>query len=340
MLDVNGYVLPGTRDPYESCGERGFKKCLSHDYGKGFTQRCHRLACNRCVRRAGQRIARKIKRRLWLMCLKIKFETKGRKNPLPSHILESIPAGDIFYTFSKQKQTRLYKIFRVMAGITGGMDITHLWRFTAGKVEPYHSPHNHLIGLGWINDGGVVRKAILEKYGVDVVYKKIDTLKNRDAVYFVANYLLSHCAVKKDKAAYRWFGILANNKISNRKLKEYRDEEFIEEDKAIKKSTSCPECHESLYPAKINRSYPNWRSVLEELPEIANGCKVPPDLFHTINFLAGEKMVFYSEDYTEIYQKTKKQRDEERAMRHPEIFDKDKIARRTKENHKIKEFFS
>jgi hypothetical protein len=239
MLDFQGYTLPGGADAYETCGKWRFSKCREHNYGKRISHSCHRLSCPVCVDKAGQRTAKKIERRVCLYGLIIQKTSNKRRNPKPSHVIESIPADDIFWSYSKSKQQRILKEMRKIAGIQGGVSITHYWRFETGKTKPYVSIHNHLICYGWISP--TAKKDIYKKFGVNVVYHKPinGTLRDRKNVFSVAFYLLSHCAIKNHKHSGHWFGELSYRKIKNSYLKQFRDGDYILEDEDIEKSKSC-----------------------------------------------------------------------------------------------------
>jgi len=319
MMDYKGFKLPATSDPYATCGKFRYAMCPIDNQVKRFKHTCHRLSCPICVRKAGQRIATKIQRRIWLYSLMVKELSHSRKNPLPSHVIESIPANSKFWNYSKQKQNRIFNEMRKIAGITAGSEITHLWRFRKGKTKAYLGIHNHLIAFGWIN--GNASKEIKEKFDIDVIYHKVEhgTLKKREDVFLVAYYLLSHCAVKNNKHSLRWFGELSYRKISNSYLKQFRDEQFIDEDNEIEKSKSCKICDGRLLPAKINKKFSNWVSFMPPPDDIDEGCEVINGLFSIIDFFE-EKMVFYENNYDEIYHKTRRELDEERQERNPLIY--------------------
>ncbi len=258
MLDFQGYVLPGSADAYETCGKWRFSKCREHNYGKRIVHSCNRLSCPICVQKAGQKIAKKIERRICLYGLMVQKTTNQRRNPKPSHVVESITADDIFWSYSKSKQQRILKEMRKIAGIQGGVSITHYWRFESGKTKPYVSIHNHLICYGWISS--TAKKDIFKKFGINVVYHKPinGTLHERKNIFSVAFYLLSHCAIKNHKHSGHWFGDLSYRKVSNSYLKRFRDDDYILEDEDIEKSKSCKLCGEVLVPAKINKDFKNW----------------------------------------------------------------------------------
>ncbi|MCJ8305442.1 MAG: hypothetical protein HRU07_00140 [Nitrosopumilus sp.] len=322
MLDFQGYTLPGSADQYETCGKWRFSKCRDYNYGKRIVHSCNRLSCPVCVQKAGMRIAKKIERRIWLYRLMIQKTTNQKRNSKPSHVVESIPADDIFWSYSKSKQQRILKQMRRIAGITGGVSITHYWRFETGKTKPYVSIHNHLIAFGWISP--TAKEDIYKKFGINVVYHKPikGTLHERKNVFSVAFYLLSHCAIKNHKHSVHWFGELSYRKIKNSYLKKFRDDNYILEDEDIEKSKSCKLCGETLVPAKINKDYHNWQGFLPDDDAMSEGCMFAEGLLLEIDMISGEKMEFYDESYHTIHHKTKKQRELERIENNPLIYNR------------------
>ena len=120
MMDIDGWKLPATFDKYNICGKAGYKTCQVDNIGKRFVYHCGRLGCEIFAKRAGARMAKKIERRIWLYGLRIKHLSKGRKNPLPSHVIEAIDPKSEFWDWSKQKQVSTLKKIRKLAGISGG----------------------------------------------------------------------------------------------------------------------------------------------------------------------------------------------------------------------------
>jgi len=311
MMDFQGFTLPGNSDSYKTCGTWRFSVCREHSYGKRIIHSCNRLSCPTCVKKAGQRIAKKIERRIWLYGLMIQKQSNQRRNPKPSHIIESIPADDIFWKWSKSKQQRVLKEMRRIAGITGGVSITHYWRFEAQKKNPYVSIHNHLIAFGWVSP--TAKQDVFKKFGVNVVYHKPEggTLFNRKNVFLVTYYLLSHCAIKKDKHSGHWFGDLSYRKVKNSYLKQFRDDVYIDEDAEIEKSKSCKMCGELLVPAKLNKHFHNWQGFLPDDEDMDNGCMFPDGLLLELDFFS-EKMEFYTSNYTMIHHRTRREINKER----------------------------
>ena len=120
MLDYKGYSLPGVADPHPTCGSWRFSKCPDHDYIKRINHSCNMMSCPIYVRKAGSRIATKIGKRIWQFGLGEQSITKGRKNPKPSHVIESIGAGSEFWGYSASKKQRTLSQMRKLAGIRGG----------------------------------------------------------------------------------------------------------------------------------------------------------------------------------------------------------------------------
>lgn len=334
MLGHNGYVLPGHADPHPTCGKWRFSKCLDHNYGKRSKHSCNRLACSYCVRQAGAKIAKKIEKRIWLWKLMTESISNNRKNPKPSHVIESIPAGDIFWTYHKSKQQRIKKDMRKIAGIKAGVSISHNWRFEQNKTEPYLSIHDHLICFGWISQ--TAAKDIFQKYGINVVYHKpkSGTLHKRKNVFSVAFYLLSHASIKNNKHSVHWFGELSYRKVSNQYLARYRDLKYVEEDEAIEKSKSCVLCGLRLMPAKIDRNFKNWANYMPDGEEQMKGCMFMNGLLLSLD-LVTEKMEFYTDDYDVIHHKTRKELLEEQIARRPDMYGPELVMRRQNQNQTL-----
>jgi len=322
MIDVDGWKLPATFDSYNICGKGNFKICSIDNVARRFVYHCGRIGCEVCAKRAGSRIAKKIERRIWLYSLRTKRHSKGRKNPLPSHGIEAIDPKSEFWTFSKQKQTVILKKMRKIAGITGGVEINHLWAFDKLDLKPFYRPHRHLIFYGWIKENA--SQLIKEQLGIDVVYHKVKngTLRNRVDVFAVAFYQLSHCAVSHNKHSLKWFGSLANNKLSNKTLEQYKDEEYILQDEEIERNKCCPVCCERLVPARINTFLENWRDWIPPIKQQEKGWGFESGLFISVDFNKGGKIPYYDENYQVFYKQTIRERKEIRESKRPDLYAK------------------
>jgi len=322
MMDKDGWKLPATFDSYNICGKGFFKICSSDKFVKRFVYHCGRIGCEVCAKRAGARIAKKIERRVWLYGLRTRHLSKGRRNPLPSHVIEAIDPKDEFWNLSKEKQTSLLKKMRKLAGISGGVEINHLWTFDKSDLKPIYRPHKHLIAYGWIKPNAC--ELIKEKFGINLVYHKVrnGTLRNRVDVFAVAYYQLSHCAVNHRKHSLKWFGDMSYNKISNKTLEQYKDEEYRLQDEEIERSKCCPLCNERLIPAKINKLFDDWRRWIPPISVLENGYEFDDGLFLSVDFVQGEKIPYYDENYQEIFKQTIKETKEMRESKRPDLYDK------------------
>ena len=323
MIDVDGSKLPATFDSYNICGKGFFKICqLGCNFARRFVYHCGRIGCEVCAKRAGARLAKKIERRIWLYGLRTKHITKGRKTPLPSHVIEAIDPKSEFWNFPKEKQNRILKKMRIIAGISGGCVINHLWAFDKSDLKPIYRPHKHLIAFGWIKENA--NQLIKEKFGIDVVYHKVrnGTLRNRVDVFAVAFYQLSHCAVKSNKHSVKYFGSLSYNKISNKTLEQYKDEEYILQDEEIEKTKCCSLCTVRLIPAKIDKTLENWRDWIPPIDIQEQGFSFDSGLFLSVDFIKGEKIPYYDESYQVYYKQTLRERKEIREVKRPDLYAK------------------
>lgn len=305
MPDHDGYKLPGCAQKYTTCGLVRFMACENHDHAKRVRHNCGRLSCHVCVRPAASRIARKLARRTWLWRHMIQSETQLKKNPLPSHVIESIPANSVFWTYSKSKQARLRAEFRKIAGLEGGVSISHLWRFTHdGKKRPRYSPHEHLLVYGWVAEDAY--KKILERYGIKCIYHKVKngTMETEADVFRVALYLLSHCAVRARSHSYKWFGDLSYAKISNEVLDRFKSLDQLTDDASIEKSKSCPHCGARLVPARLTVEGLDRRAEWPPDDDQERGCAWPPGFLEILN-LKVDRLTCYNEDWTPELVKTR-----------------------------------
>ena len=329
MLSKDGWKLPATFDSYNICGKLGFKACFADGIGKGFVYHCGRIGCEVCAKRAGARIAKKIERRITLYSLRIQKLSKGRRTPLSSHVIEAVNPNSEFWDYTKEKQNRLLKRMRVIAGISGGCVINHPWRFDKSDLTPFYSPHKHLIAFGWVAKDAT--ELIKEELGIDVIYHKVKngTLRHRVDVFGVAYYQLSHCAVSHKKWSLQWFGNLANNKISNKTLEQYKDEEYLLQDEEIEKSKCCTVCCERLVPAKINTQFDHWREKLNSIENKEDFFEFTNGLLLSVDFINGEKIPYYSIEKTELgdmwqvhYKQNLKERKLVRELARPDLYAK------------------
>jgi len=237
-------------------------------------------------------------------------------------VIEAIEPKSDFWNYPKEKQNRILKKMRILAGISGGVVINHLWRFDKSDLTPIYSPHKHLICYGWIKENA--SELIKEQLGIDVVYHKVKngTLRNRVDVFAVAFYQLSHCAVNHRKHSLQWFGNMANNKLSNKTLEQYKDEEYILQDEEIERSKCCPVCCERLTPAKIDIFFDNWRRWIPPIEQQEEGFEFGSGLFLSLNFVEGEKIPYYDENYQVHYKQTKKEALELKKLERPDLYDK------------------
>jgi len=322
MIDVDGWKLPATFNKYNICGKGFFKKCPNHKFVRRFVYHCGRIGCEVCAKRAGARASKKIERRIWLYGLKVRHDTKGRRKPFPSHIIEAIDPKDDFWNWKKQKQIETLKKIRKKVGITGGAEINHLWAFDKSDLRPFYRPHKHLIAYGWLKSNA--SKLIEKEFGIKLVYHKVKdgTLYSRLDVFAVAYYQLSHTAVKRDKHSIKWFGDLAYNKISNKTLEKYKDEEYITQDDIIEKTKRCDYCNEKLIPAMIDECCKDWRSCIPPPDELEAGCVFSHGLFVAVDFYKGEKMPYYNEEFDLIYKKPKNEELELKKIKRPDLYDR------------------
>ena len=322
MMDKDGWKLPATFQAYNICGKGYYKACLVDKFAKRFIYHCGRIGCEICAKRAGSRIAKKIERRITLYSLRMKKITKGRYNPLASHVIESIEPNSEFWNWSKEKQNRILKRMRIIAGISGGCVINHLWRFDKSDLTPIYSPHKHLIAFGWIKPNA--SQLIKEELGIDVVYHKVrnGTLRNRVDVFAVAFYQLSHCAVNHKKHSVQWFGELANNKLSNKTLEQYKDEEYLLQDEEIERSKCCPICSERLHPCKINKTFDDWREFIPPIDLQNDGFEFESGLFLSLDFVNGEKISYYDDGYDVLYKETLMEQKEKQEALRPDLYAK------------------
>jgi len=320
MVDVDGWKLPATFNKYNICGKGFFKRCREDNFVRKYVYHCGRLGCEVCAKRAGARASKKIEKRIWLYGLRIQKISKGRRNPLPSHIIEAVDAKDDFWKLPKEKQTTLLKKIRKEVGLIGGAEINHLWAFDKSDLKPFFRPHKHLIAYGWLRSDA--HEIIKEKFGINMVYHKVagGTLRTRLDVFAVAFYQLSHTAVKHDKHSIKWFGELSYRKISNKTLEKFKDQEYLDQDNEIEKTKSCDCCHERLIPAKIDDKLRDWRERMPPPDELEKGCVFSHGLFISVDFFKGDKMPYYNEEFEEDYKLKKSEAEELKKLAKPELY--------------------
>jgi len=226
----DGWHLPGTEEPKETCGQWITVGCLdvaahaktrldgqSHAgkiYAKRFQKSCFRADCKTCSSRWAKREASKAARRIERYS---KLTGKG-----PIHLVASPPYKD-WNLDHKVLRKNLYKMMKEV-GVKGGACIYHPFRYNKELNEWYYSPHFQIICFGWVTNVGK------NYYKTGWVVKNLGV---RKTVYGTIHYLLTHTGIKKGKHSLVWFGRLSYSKLIMPK----------EPRKHL-----CPVCETPLYP--------------------------------------------------------------------------------------------
>jgi len=87
----------------------------------------------------------------------------------------------------------------------------------------------------------------------------------------------------------------------------------------------CDVCGEKLIPAKINEFYGDWRRCIPPPEKLEVGCVFESRLFVSVDFVKGEKIPYYDENYEVTYKNTKKEKLELKKLVRPDLYDKKTI---------------
>jgi len=99
-------------------------------------------------------------------------------------------------------------------GVKGGCIIEHPWRQNKKTKEWYYSPHYHSLGVGWVS--GSKARHYEKTYGILV--KNINPTKKR-SVFGTIYYQLTHAVYRPNKHSISWFGVMAYNNLSVKRVK-------------------------------------------------------------------------------------------------------------------------
>jgi len=226
----DGHRVPGHLHSYKSCGHYITKSCLDRPEHTALGHpkviplvkvpfQCGRISCQTCFSASIQKMAMEITNRMWSYALFKKSKLHAnRRERIFNHIVVSIPSSDwpLLNHPSGVRKLR-EKMIRMLedVGITGGIQITHLWRFIRNLESGYFSPHVHVIGLGWIDALKVKANYDNTKY----IIKKLSDFRTHGDLFNVSRYLLSHSSVQEKKHTVRYFGEAHNTKFRSLSLR-------------------------------------------------------------------------------------------------------------------------
>jgi len=126
---------------------------------------------------------------------------------------------------------------------------------------------------------------------------------------------------EKYSSVRRWKRNLIS-KNHNKTLEQYKDEEYILQDEEIERSKCCPICCERLTPAKIDITFDNWRRYIPPIDIQEKGFEFDSGLFLSVDFVEGEKIPYYDENYQVHYKQTLRERKEIRELERPDLYTK------------------
>lgn len=215
------YHLPGSGEPYDSCGSVKF---LIHCPQCGNTtpalNYCDRKECPSCYTHWATRRAKVATEKL-----ESGFrQMSGRYRP--RHVIVSLPASTWDLPYNDVLTIAREILCKSARGSYGGTYVGHPWRFEDSQGEPLdwkhcdlniealapmyegyavYRPHVHFIMFGWMAPS----EEVYQETGV--VIHTIDVLPTEGDVFGCIRYQLTHCGVDQEHHAIRWFGNMSYN---------------------------------------------------------------------------------------------------------------------------------
>lgn len=237
--DLETAVLPGHGDPGPDCGSPVMYHCRTCGETFPVDSSCMMRECPSCYQKWAGAEGRRAGLRTWYGA-RLVLEKRGLRRVRVVHCIvsrERRPDDDL-------ETVRKWAIRTVKRhGIRGGLIVVHPWRQDDDeRFVPDGHIHVHVVGMA---DGD-----IRAGDGSDgTVFKHIPNPKTGDFRGFqrardvgaCVKYLLTHCAVVKDRHALTWFGWLSYNMLSSETLEKYAPETVETE----RKNPPCPSCGSS-----------------------------------------------------------------------------------------------
>ena len=210
VISHDGWHLPGTKEPYGTCGLWATTGCLnvtkhvelradgeSHAgkiYIKHFQRCCFKADCKKCYLKWAKREAHKSARRIE------RYQELSGKQPI--HVIVS-PPSSAWEKEIKSWRKEVYKIIKKVK-VRGGACIYHPFRYNKELNEWYYSPHFHVLCFGWLIDVGK------EYAKTGYVIKNLGV---RKTIYGTIYYQLTHAGIHKGRHSLVWFGSLSYSKL-------------------------------------------------------------------------------------------------------------------------------
>jgi len=201
-VEWDGWHMTGYDEPLPLCGQWGWRGCLEHHKhenrkieAQSYKMKCIRSKCKSCygswIARETSKASKRIK----------KFEMWFAGRDKLKHVIVSVPRWE-----QGKPLEELRKDMRKLckrAGLRGGFDVIHPFRFKDGKW--FFSPHFHVMAYGWVQ-------------GTENIFKdKGWIIKNkglRKSVKGTISYILSHAGIKKRRHTLTWWGELSYSKLT------------------------------------------------------------------------------------------------------------------------------
>ena len=245
----------------------------NHDYVHTELKTCKVSNCPKCFESWVNRQANRSTRRLEKF-----LENPNRQYKFRHIVLSPDPekAKSLTYKELKKHLDFALKISEIKTAIV----VFHPFRFDDSKMNPYVSPHFHLLVYGMIqNSTQFYNKMARTKMNWTI--KNIGKMDESINLFSTMRYLLSHCGVKKRAHSVRYLG-----GISYRKLKVEKEPKFL----------FCPFCE---LPLTIGKQVLTPKHNPPPLYEMKNGKKlgfvglVKPGIFEALEFDEEMKIPFY-----------------------------------------------
>ncbi|MBM3910726.1 MAG: hypothetical protein FJ356_03655 [Thaumarchaeota archaeon] len=204
-IEWQGWRLPATKEKHPWCGIWNTIGCVKEQlhkmlgkgnrvYVKHFQRFCYRACCKECYPRWIVRLANNSTKRI---------EKYSHIHNKKSIHLFLCPPPSQYHLPIEILQKRAMGIIK-KAQIEGGAIILHPFRFKENVRLFCPGPHFHLVCFG-------TEDKIRSAFGMYGWF--IKDCHERRSVFQTFCYLLSHCGVKNDKHALKWFGKLSYNKF-------------------------------------------------------------------------------------------------------------------------------